>query len=679
MNDAVAAKEPPPAADERTWTNAGAERLVRRLPIRWRILSIAGLNTAAVLILAVLIWNGADTLSTAWQDVRQVRDSDKLLTLLESEAGRLQNLIHRYINQPSPEQFAEILLLREAVLGTLRTQGSADPMLADSVDELAQLTERFFDGFGDLRTVQATIALTYEDEILKPAKEMAGLYAIIESAARRDALIWPALGKSREAFTATLVAANAYYLSLASDAAEDARKNIETIEQTVPVMNDLSDSELQRNALRALGERAAQFRAGMTKLTEHFATRTNLLRTGIDANQAAIMSMIDQLSTQMRDLEQQAQSRFDRTLRRIYRQVAVVAAVFAAGIIFFGFLITRSIRAPLYQIMNAMRTIVAGDYRQEVQGTAAKDEIGAMARAVAVFRENAIAKQKAENELRTSKEAAENALQELRAAQRSLIDAEKLAALGGLVAGVAHEVNNPVGISLTVASALARRCDMFEEELKQTQLRRSRLEEFISVNRDASQQLVANLQRAAELIQSFKQVAADRSHAERRQFDLAEATEQIAASLRPAMRKALITLTVDVPQGIMLDSYPGSYGQVLTNLLLNTATHAYPQGQAGTASVVARKSGGDAIELVISDDGVGMTTEVQRRAFDPFYTTRRHLGGTGLGLHIVHNIVTQRLGGKLVLDSRPGQGTTFRITLPHVAPQAAPELSTDGQ
>ncbi|WP_315838548.1 sensor histidine kinase [Bradyrhizobium prioriisuperbiae] len=647
----------------------GIVNLVRAVPIRWRILSIAALNSAVVLVLAGLIWSGAKVLDSAWDDVRQVRKSDKVLALLESETGRLQNLIHRYINQPSPDLFAEILLLREAVLGTLKSRASTDPMLSGSVEELERVTESFLDGFGELRSVQATIAKTYEQQVLTPAKDIAGLYSIIEGATgRREALIWPALGKSREAFTAMLVAANAYYLSLASESAEEARRNTETIERTIPVMTDLAENDLQRIALQRLKQRTTALRDGLGKLAEQFASRTALLRNSIDASQAETIAAIDGLSVKMRQREQLAQEKFDRTLADISRKVLSISLFFLAVIIVAGIVIALSIRLPLQQIMTSMQAITSGDLDRKVQGTHAVDEVGAMARSVEVFRENAIAKRTAEDELRASKEKAENALAELSAAQQNLIDAERLAALGGLVAGVAHEVNNPIGISLTVASSFARRTEMFANDLNgSAPLRRSQLDEFIRLSRDAAQQLVGNLQRAGELIQSFKQVAVDRSHAEQREFELREATDQIVASLRPVLKKAPITVAVDVPDDLFLNSYPGSYGQVLTNLFLNAATHAFPDGRAGTISISAAPHGTGDIELVFADDGVGMTSEVQRQAFDPFFTTRRSEGGTGLGLHIVYNLVIQQLGGRMRLESRPGLGTTFRIIIPRNA------------
>jgi signal transduction histidine kinase len=656
--------------------------LLRAVPIRWRILSIAALNSAVVLVLAVLIWNGAKVLGSAWDDVRQVRESDKILALLESETSRLQNLIHRYINQPSPELFAEILLLREAVLGTLTTRASTDPMLSGSVEELERVTVRFLDGFGELRAVQATIAKTYEEQVQAPAKDIAGLYSIIEGATgHRDAPIWPSLGKSREAFTAMLVAANSYYLTLATASAEDARRNTETIEKTIPVMSELAENDLQRLALQRLSARTEALRQGLDKLSEQLSSRTELLRNTIDASQAEAIGAIDGLSAKMREREQRAQETFDRTLANISRRVLSIAVIFLGIILSVGVLIALSIRLPLQQLMTAMRAITLGDYDREVQGTGARDEVGAMARAVEVFRENAIAKRKTEDELRASKEKAESALLELNAAQQNLIDAERLAALGGLVAGVAHEVNNPIGISLTVASSFARRTEMFEAELRSDGgLRRSQLEEFVRTSRDAAGQLVANLHRAGELIQSFKQVAVDRSHAERRQFSLGEATDQIIASLRPVLKRAPIELTLDVPEGLGIDGYPGSYGQILTNLFLNAVNHAFGDGRSGTISISARPRGHDDVEIIFADNGAGMTPDVQRQAFDPFFTTRRNEGGTGLGLHIVYNLVTQQLGGRMMLESRLGQGTTFRIIMPRTAKggDATAETLADG-
>jgi len=673
--DLVAFKDEPSAtrnARPRRSLDLETESVVRVLPIRWRLFSIAALNALVAFILAAFIWNGANVLSRAWDDVRTVRESDKLLVLLESEASRLQNLIHRYINQPSQEVLTEILGLHGEVLSTLRNRGAIDPILSGSADELRTVTERFLQGFGEVRALQTTIAHTYENEVLKPAREMAGLYAIIEGAiGARDALLLPSLGKSREAFTASLVAANAFYLSLASDAADEARRNITTVEQTIPVMIDLAENSLQRAALTALAQRAAAFGDGLKTLAEQFAMRTNLLKTAIDDNQAAMISVINKLSAQMTLRELQAQGSFDHTLANIYQNVALVAVIFLTLIVVIGALIARSIILPLKEIMAAMHGVVSEKYDAPIQGTHARDEIGEMARAVAVFRENAIAKRKAEDELRAAKDRAEKALDDLREAQQSLIAAEKLAALGGLVAGVAHEVNNPIGISLTVASSFARRCEEFAKEVDAGPLRRSRLGEFLEGGRDAANQLVANLQRAGELVQSFKQVAVDRSHADRRPFDLRESTDQIVASLRPALKKSQITLTVDVPAGIIMDSYPGSYGQVLTNLFLNSVVHAFPDGRAGSVIVEARQVRDD-VDIFVSDDGVGMSEEIQRRAFDPFFTTRRNEGGTGLGLHIIFNLVTQQLGGRLAFESRLGWGTRFRITLPRVAPGEAP-------
>ncbi|MGZ5876264.1 MAG: MASE1 domain-containing protein [Bradyrhizobium sp.] len=252
--------------------------------------------------------------------------------------------------------------------------------------------------------------------------------------------------------------------------------------------------------------------------------------------------------------------------------------------------------------------------------------------------------------------------------QRYLIETERLAALGGLVAGVAHEVSSPIGISLTVASTLAHRSADFTHQIASGQVRRALLVEFADGCRDASEQLVANLQRAGGLIQSFKQVAVDRSSDDRRAFDLKLATEQVIASVRSRLLKSKSSLAIDVPSDIIMDSFPGPYGQVLTNLIFNAVTHGFPDGAGGHMLIKARRLGMEQVEITFSDDGSGIPEEVQRRVFDPFFTTRRAQGSTGLGLYIVHNLVTQQLGGRITLVSAPGKGTSICMTLPLLAP-----------
>lgn len=652
----------------RSWS-LGLELLFRSWPIRRRIFAIAVLNSAVVVVFAALVWDGGRVIGDAWDELDAARRTDRQLIVIETQTDRLQSLIHRYFNQPRPTVLAEIEQRRATLLGALDAPAVAGPALAGYSEDLKLAIETFLGGFEELRDVRAAISTIYEQEVLAPATEMAGLYSIIDSSTRnRTSLIWPALSNSREAFSAMLVAANSYYLSLAPDAASEARRSIETIERTAPVMLDLAETDLQRQALRALIDRAGTVNLGLQRLEDSFTTQARLLHEVIDGNQSRMERSITAMAQFAREREAAAQMRFDQALSTVYRRIVVVSIVFIGLIALFGMAIARSLIVPLHDLMIAMREIAAGNYDHRLGDFAGDDEIGDMAVAIEVFRENAIAKRRAEAELITAKERAETALAELRDTQRNLIDAEKLAALGGLVAGVAHEVNNPVGISLTVASSLQRRAQSLAAEIDAGQLRRSRLLDFVAGIDEAAGQLVANLQRAGELIQSFKQVAVDRSHAERRSFDLHEATEQIVASLRPGLKKLPVTFDMDIPEGIVLDSYPGPYGQVVTNLFLNATTHAFPEGAAGRMAVTARRTGADRVEIVFSDDGKGMAEDVRARAFDPFFTTRRGSGGTGLGLHIVYNLVTQRLGGRIVLSSEPGSGTRFRMTLPLVAP-----------
>lgn len=288
--------------------------------------------------------------------------------------------------------------------------------------------------------------------------------------------------------------------------------------------------------------------------------------------------------------------------------------------------------------------------------------------AVNVAAEEVTERKRAEREVRSARDAAETALRHLRDIQDVLIEAEKLAALGRMVAGVAHEINTPLGSSLTVASTLQRKAGQFAAEVARGNLKRSTLTGFLNLVSDASAQLVDNLGRAAERVQSFKQVAADQTESYRRSFDAGELTGQVLSQFERQLRTHEITLSVSCDPDLVMDSYPGPFGQVLTNLAVNAMMHAFPGGRTGTINVSLHAIDYGWVELLFSDDGCGMAPNVERQAFDPFFTTRRHDGASGLGLHIVHSIVVDRLGGQLRLESEPGAGTRFQLLLPRMAP-----------
>jgi TIR domain len=300
-----------------------AEKIHRRFT-KATVVSIL-LNVLSVTIISMLIWRGTAVLEKAWDDVRRVRESDRLLVQLSNETSRLQILIHRHIVAPNDQVLAEVLGLHGGVLSTLRNRGAVDPVLSGSANELRALTERFLLGFGEVRALQTAISQTYENEVLKPAKDVIGLYSIIESSIEsRDSLLLPSLAKSRDSFTDGLLAANAFYLAPASQAGDEARASIATVEQTIPVMLDLADSGLQRDAISALAQAAGAFREGLKNLTEHFAARAHLLQTAIDDNQASMIALINKLSAQMGLREMRAQGSFERTLADLYLNVALM-------------------------------------------------------------------------------------------------------------------------------------------------------------------------------------------------------------------------------------------------------------------------------------------------------------------------------------------------------------------
>lgn len=253
-------------------------------------------------------------------------------------------------------------------------------------------------------------------------------------------------------------------------------------------------------------------------------------------------------------------------------------------------------------------------------------------------------------------------------ARRELVEAEKLASLGRLVAGIAHELNTPIGNSLMVSTALSEKIHHFHEAIAGGSVRRSTLNELASDLDQGAQLLASGLGQAAALIHDFKQVAVDQTSSQRRPFDLRTVIEEVGGLLHARLKNTRHQLVIAVPPDLRLDSFPGPLGQVINNLVDNALIHAFEGRECGTIRIDARLLGPGQIELLFSDDGCGMEPEVKERIFDPFFTTRMGRGGSGLGMHIVYNIVTGILGGKILVLSEPGSGTRFLLTLPDTAP-----------
>ena len=261
---------------------------------------------------------------------------------------------------------------------------------------------------------------------------------------------------------------------------------------------------------------------------------------------------------------------------------------------------------------------------------------------------------------------------ELKHTQDDLIRSEKLAALGSLVAGVAHELNTPIGNSLLTSSTLRDKTLMFSRLVADGVVRKSDLNLFLRDAEHASELIERGLASAAELISSFKQVAVDQASSKRRQFQMDKVCTDVIATMMSKIRQAGITISLNVATNIELDSYPGPIDQVICNLVDNAILHGLNGQSGGHIVIEVRKLKTDFVELCFSDNGVGIPEENLQRIFDPFFTTKLGRGGSGLGLNIVYNIVTTVLGGKIEVKSIEGKGVSFILSLPLVAPYSEP-------
>jgi signal transduction histidine kinase len=266
-------------------------------------------------------------------------------------------------------------------------------------------------------------------------------------------------------------------------------------------------------------------------------------------------------------------------------------------------------------------------------------------------------------ELQESNQQLHKALSDLQSATDQMIQSEKLAALGSLVAGIAHEVNTPLGIGVTAASHLEESVATLARAFAAGTMKKSDLTNFLTTCQETVQIILGNLTRAASLIQSFKKIAVDQSSEAWQVIALEDYLKDIIVSLTPKLKKTRIQVHIHCPEDLRFNTMPGALSQIVTNLVSNSLIHAFEEGEEGiiTLTVKPKKQG---ITLVYEDNGKGISRENLPKIFEPFFTTRRGQGGSGLGLHLAYNIVTRNLGGTITVNSAPGAGVTFTIHLP---------------
>jgi signal transduction histidine kinase len=349
-------------------------------------------------------------------------------------------------------------------------------------------------------------------------------------------------------------------------------------------------------------------------------------------------------------------------------EVLVLDLVLVAALV----LSLRIVFKPLKQLRDGLVDLATrgSDEVEELPDTR-RDELGDVIRGF-----NAVQRKlksiierirEAEDAARRSEQETVRAMDELRQTQESLRQSERLASLGSLVAGVAHEINTPVGIALTSASVLHEATVAITAQVDSGVIKKSDIVRYLETAGESTRLIMNNAYRAAHLIHSFKQIAVDQVSEARRRFALRDYIDEVVSSLQPKLKKTQIELRIDCPDDIELDTYPGALAQVITNLTLNCVEHAFDTDHRGTIAIRVRRDGA-IIEMEVSDDGKGIPADLIDKVFDPFVTTRRGQGGTGLGLNIVFNLVAKQFGGSISVSSVVGHGARFVLRIPGVTP-----------
>lgn len=365
--------------------------------------------------------------------------------------------------------------------------------------------------------------------------------------------------------------------------------------------------------------------------------------------------------------------RSDRLTTLLYSMLFTLflfSSVLLTFVYFTARALSRKILSPVLSLAQTAKKIAeTNDYSIRVSHTA-NDEIASLYLSFnQLLSETQSLTTLLEERVESRTKALKDSYDTLQETQQQMIQSEKMAALGNLVSGVAHEVNTPLGNALTGGSIILKESKQLLQQMEAGTLKKSSMDQGLKVLNETAHLMVKSLNQAADLIRSFKHISVDQSAEDIREFNLYEYVEEILLTFHNKLKKIPVSVTLNGDHELILKSYPGAFAQILSNFIQNSLLHAFNDTTHNPTIAIHFEVQGNRFVFTYSDNGAGMDENIKKVAFEPFTTTKRNTGGSGLGLNIIYNLVTQKLNGTITLKSEPAKGATFTITLPLSAPE----------